>query len=283
LQLDRFAADDGAEMRVQVAGDGPPIVLLHEWTSSHRVWEPIAHRLIDRFTIYRWDARGHHGHGEALASAVPQSVTVERMADDLACLLDHYGLQQPVVVGHSMGALTLWAYVARHGCSRLRRVCIIDQSPKLTTDAGWHLGIYGDWPPERDAAFIEGLHADFVETVVRLVCCGLNERARTRLEEGHPGIARLRTYLGMLERAPLISVWQSLSRADFRPVLPALSVPALLVYGGESNYYLPETGPFVRSAIPDARLVMYEGADHSPHVAQPERFANDLAVFAAES
>lgn len=282
MQLDRFAADDGTEIRVQVAGSGPPIVLLHEWGSSHRVWEPIAHRLLDRFTVFRWDARGHHGHGEALPSAVPQAVTVERMADDLACLLDHYGLQRPVVVGHSMGALTLWAYVARHGCARLRRVGIIDQSPKLTTNAGWQLGIYGDWPLERDAAFVADLQADFVETVVRLVCCGLNARARRRLEEGHPGIERLRTYLAMLERGPLISVWQSLSRADFRPVLPTLSVPALLVYGGESNYYLPETGIYVRDTLPDARLVTYEGADHSPHIAQPERFAADLAGFAAE-
>ena len=64
MQLHRFAADDGEEIRIQVAGSGPPIVLLHEWASSHRVWEPIAHRLANRFTVYRWDARGHHGHGE---------------------------------------------------------------------------------------------------------------------------------------------------------------------------------------------------------------------------
>ena len=64
MRLERFEADDGCMMRVQVGGHGPPIVLLHEWASSHRVWEPIAHRLADRFTVYRWDARGHHGHGD---------------------------------------------------------------------------------------------------------------------------------------------------------------------------------------------------------------------------
>jgi pimeloyl-ACP methyl ester carboxylesterase len=281
MQLHRFAADDGTEIRVQVAGSGPPIVLLHEWASSHRVWEPIAHRLADRFTIYRWDARGHHGHGEALPPVTPGAVSVERMADDLACLLDHFRLQRPVVVGHSMGALTLWAYVARHGGARLGRVGIIDQSPKLTTDAAWRLGIYGDWPVEHDAAFVAGMRTDFVETVVRLVCCGLNGRARGRFESGHPGIERLRTYLAMLDRAPLIDVWETLSRTDFRPVLPTIGVPALLVYGGESNYYPPATGPYVRDAMPDARLLVYEGADHSPHVADPDRFAADLAAFAA--
>ncbi|MBK8209033.1 MAG: alpha/beta hydrolase [Rhodospirillales bacterium] len=279
--MHRFAADDGTEIRVQVAGSGPPIVLLHEWASSHRVWEPIAHRLADRFTIYRWDARGHHGHGEALPPVAAGVVSVERMADDLACLLDHFRLQRPVVIGHSMGALTLWAYVARHGCAELGKVGIIDQSPKLTTDAAWRLGIYGDWPAERDAAFVAGMRADFVETVVRLVCCGLNRRARTRFESGHPGIERLRTYLAMLDNVPLIEVWETLSRADFRPVLPTIVVPALLVYGGESNYYPPATGPYVRDAMPDARLLIYDGTDHSPHVADPDRFAADLAGFAA--
>jgi non-heme chloroperoxidase len=64
MRLERFEADDGCMMRVQVAGHGQPIVLLHEWASNHRVWEPIAHRLADRFSVYRWDARGHHGHGD---------------------------------------------------------------------------------------------------------------------------------------------------------------------------------------------------------------------------
>ena len=281
MQLHRFAADDGEEIRVQVAGSGPPLVLLHEWASSHRVWEPIAHRLIDRFTVYRWDARGHHGHGEPLPPPSGRPVSVERMADDLACLLRHFRLDRPVVVGHSMGALTLWCYIARHGHQALRRIGFIDQSPRLVTDADWKLGIYGDWSPARDAQFVAHMRSDFVDAVVRLVCCGLNERARIRYQSSHAGIERMRTYLGMLDQAPLIEVWQTLSPVDFRPLLPAIPVPALLVYGSASNYYPPATGPFVRDALPDARLFVYENTDHSPHVAQPERFAEDLAAFAA--
>lgn len=282
MRLERFSADDGEEIRVQVEGEGPPIVLLHEWASSHRVWEPIAQRLHDRFTIYRWDARGQHGHGESLPPVSDtREVTLPRMAGDLRNLLDHFGLQRPVVVGHSMGALTLWAYIARYGCGRLSRVGIVDQSPRLVTDDQWTLGIYGDWTPARDAAFLADMRADFVEAVVRLVCQGLNRRARERFEAQHAGIERMRTYLAMLDHQPLIEVWPSLSAADFRLVLPTIDVPALLVYGAASNYYPPATGVFVRDAIPSAELGVYEGADHSPHVAQPDRFAADLARFAA--
>lgn len=271
----RFAADDGEEIRVWVTGEGPPLVLLHEWASSHRIWEPFTHHLASHFTVYRWDARGHGGHQRTVATPV----SLARMADDLADMLGHFMLERPTVVGHSMGALTLWAHIQRHGSAHLGRMCILDQSPKLTTDAEWHLGIYGDWTPRRDAAFIAGLQADFVETVVRLVAGGLNRAARERYETNHPGIGRMRTFLGMLDAAPLIEVWPSLSQADLRPTLPTIGCPTLLIYGSDSNFYPPATGPYVQSATPGSQLIIYPGADHSPHVNQPARFIDDLARF----
>lgn len=271
----RFVADDGEEIHVWVSGDGPPLVLLHEWASSHRIWESFAHHLAPYFTVYRWDARGHSGHVLHRSAAV----CLERMADDLANLLAYFSLNQPTVVGHSMGALTLWAHIGRHGSRHLGRLCFLDQSPKLMTDADWRLGIYGDWTADRDEAFLAGLHSDFVETVVRLVAEGLNPAARERYETHHPAIGRMRTYLAMLDSAPHAAVWPSLSHADLRGVLPTISCPTLLVYGEESNFYPPPTGPWVQAAIPDARLIVYPGADHSPHVNQPARFIDDLAQF----
>lgn len=273
--METVAAADGAEVRVRVSGEGPPLVLLHEWASSHRIWEPFAHHVADRFTVYRWDARGHGG----ARPAAP--VTLTAMADDLASVLAHYRLTDALAVGHSMGALTLWEYVRRHGCGRLAGLCIIDQSPKLITDDGWRLGIYGDWPAARDAAFLRDLTADFVGTVVGLIADGLNAAARRRLAAGEPALARLRTYLAHIDPAPMIEVWPTLSGADLRPALAAISVPTLLVYGGESNYYPGDTGRYVRDGIAGARLLVYEGCDHSPHVGQPARFVDDLIRFAA--
>jgi pimeloyl-ACP methyl ester carboxylesterase len=51
MRLERFKADDGEEIRVQVAGHGHAIVLLHEWASSHRVWE--ADRASPRRSLHR--------------------------------------------------------------------------------------------------------------------------------------------------------------------------------------------------------------------------------------
>jgi pimeloyl-ACP methyl ester carboxylesterase len=271
-----FVADDGERIHVWVSGEGPPMVLLHEWASSHAIWESLVGGLDGHFTVYRWDARGHGGH----ARSGTEPPTVGRMARDLAGLIAHFDLKRPVVVGHSMGALTLWEYIGRYGCGRLSRICVVDQSPCVVTDDRWALGIYGDWPSERDAAFVAGLETDFVETVIGLISFGKNRRARERYETGSSSVQRLRNYLQGLDPQPLIAIWKSLAAADYRPVLPSIDAPALLVYGSESNYYGVETGEYVRRSIPDARLVVYDGADHSPHIARPQRFVADLLRFA---
>lgn len=272
----QFVADDGETIHVQVSGSGPPLILLHEWASNHRIWTPVVKELETRFTVHRWDARGHGRH----APTGREPPVVERMAEDLAQMLDHFALDRSIVVGHSMGALVALEYIRRSGCRRLSGLGVIDQSPRLVTDEAWRFGIYYDWPAERDAQFVADMEQDFVETVVRLVACGRNEAARRRYESPHDGLWRLRAYMSSVDPAPLIVAWQSLTARDWRPVLPTIDVPTLLVYGSESNFYGIETGEYLAGTIPDATLLVYEGADHAPHLAEPRRFAHDLIAFA---
>ena len=274
--MQHFVTDDGETIHLAVSGTGPPLILLHEWASNHRVWKPIVKELESQFTIYRWDARGH-GYHTATGTDQP---TLSRMGRDLAGLIDHFGLQRSILVGHSMGVLVAWEYMAASGCDRVAGLCVIDQSPRLVTDGDWRFGIHYDWPAERDAGFVAEMRRDFVEAVVRLVACGRNEGARARFEDPSDGLWRLRASMASVEPEPLILIWQSLTAADYRPVLPRIDVPALLVYGSESNFYGVETGEYVQRSMPNATLRVYEGADHSPHLADPKRFASDLAGFA---
>lgn len=273
-----YFADDGEKIHLQISGEGsPPIVMLHGWTSSHQEWFPFLEQLSSRHRVLRWDARGHGGH-ELTRNAQP---TVQRMAADLRNLLEHYDLRDAVVVGHSMGALTLWQYIRDFGCDRLGKVCFIDQSPRLLTEQGWTHGIYGDFDTRRSAQFIEELQTDFPEAVLRLGALGLNQRAREKYEENARGWAKAREWLQQLRPEPLIACWESLTEADYRDVLEKIQVPALLVYGGESNFYHTATSHYVAEKIPDAVLHIYEGTDHSPHQWQRERFVQDLQRFIA--
>ena len=133
--MEHFLADDGEKIHLRISGEGPPMILLHGWTSSHRDWNPFLAAFEAHHRVFRWDARGHGGH------PTHGTPTAARMARDLQNLLDHYRLDGAVVVGHSMGALTLWQYLRDFGDRRLSKVVFIDQSPRLVTDAGWRNGI----------------------------------------------------------------------------------------------------------------------------------------------
>ncbi len=274
--MPHFFADDGEKIHYAESGSGrPPIVMLHGWTSSHQEWFPFIPALSAHHQVWRWDARGHGGH----ALTRPAAPTVTRMARDLHNLLEQADLEQVVAVGHSMGALTLWQYLKDYGCERIGKLCLIDQSPKLVTGPDWPYGIYGDFDATRSARFIEDLRQDFPESVLRLGALGLNQRARQKYEENAKGWAKARSFLETLQPGPLIQCWQSLTEADYREVLERIPVPALLIFGGQSNFYRADTAHFVTEKIPNAQLHIYEGTDHSPHQWQRERFVADLLAF----
>ena len=126
MTMDVFCADDGEKIHLKISGNGPPLVLLHGWTSTHRDWNPFLTAFEARHRVFRWDARGHGGH-PLVTRSIPSA---PRMARDLHNLLDHYGLEKAVVAGHSMGALTLWQYLRDFGEERLSHRVIIDQSPR---------------------------------------------------------------------------------------------------------------------------------------------------------
>ncbi len=273
--MSHFFADDGAKIHVKISGDGSPIVMLHGWTSSHQEWFPFLHALNAKHRVYRWDARGHGSHPEDANS----SPTAERMARDLANLLDHFDLHKVVAVGHSMGALTLWQYIRDFGTDRLSKLCIIDQSPKLVTDDSWPHGIYGKFDAQRANEMMSSLREDFAEGVLKLTAFGLNIRARENYLAGASGWERSRNTLRAQQAEPLIHCWESLTAADYRDVLHRIDVPSMLIYGGESNFYPVETAQYVANQIPNAILHIYEGTDHSPHQWQRDRFSKELIDF----
>lgn len=277
--MESFCADDGEILKVCVVGNGPPLVMLHGWTSSHTIWTPALAALAHGYRVYCPDARAHGGHRSVLNEApLP---TVQRLARDVLNLLDHYQLDQVALVGHSMGALTAWQFIRDQGCGRLSHLCVIDQSPKLVTDRFWTNGIYSDFDAAHSQRLTNELETDFAEGVLRLAAYGCNTRAREGYAADSKGWRRARESLRSLDPQPLVAIWKSLVAADYRDVLPTIDVPTLLVWGAESNFYSEATARFLLAQIPRAYLSWYEEADHSPQLLHPTRFAAELASFLA--
>jgi non-heme chloroperoxidase len=275
MQKDEVLADDGEILQVYRCGSGAALLLLHGWTANHAAWSPLLALLSEKFTVLRPDARGHGTH-QARVNVCPD---VQRLARDVIHILDHYGVKNAVAAGHSMGALTLWQCVRNFGADRFSHLAFIDQSPKLVTDATWQGGIYGDFDADRAALFEADLTLDFAESVLRLGAFGLNDKARATYARNSSGWRTAREALGHMQPAVAIAIWKSLVAADYRDVLPLICVPTLLAYGTASNFYTPDVAGYVADRIVNARLSFYGDADHSPHLADPVRFAAELIAL----
>ena len=104
-----FLELDGAWVRYDVIGGGPPVVLVHGWLGSSRVWEPLARRLAQRFTVYSLDLTGF---GE---SDKPQAgYGVRNGSRLLYAFCAHFGLTRASVIGHDLGGNMVVKLAADH-------------------------------------------------------------------------------------------------------------------------------------------------------------------------
>lgn len=272
-------ADDGQRIPVCVMGSGAPVVLVHGLGCSHRHWLPVARRLSRHARVYAWDARCH-GACVALPGA---AITLQRLAADLQQLLDHFGIERAVLVGHSMGALTVLRYVQDFGSSRVLGVGIVDQSPRVVTDDSWRLGLFGGCSRDMLHGMIAGARGDLAEVIAREVEAAMGEWLRRRLGGRAALTGLLRRWLGGFDARPLIDLAESLAFADFRALLPRLDVPVWVVLGGRSPHYAGvPLEEYFRATVRHASVTVYERSGHSPHVAEPGRFARDLLRFLAD-
>jgi pimeloyl-ACP methyl ester carboxylesterase len=136
--LRRVAAvrtDDGAVLHASVDGrdDAPvTVVLAHGWTLAQAAWDDVADLLRPRIAegalrLVRYDQRGH-----GRSSWGDADITIDRLGDDLATLLDSLVPTGPVVLGgHSMGGMTVMCLAAARPelfGDRVRGVALVSTS-----------------------------------------------------------------------------------------------------------------------------------------------------------
>ena len=263
---------------VHSAGEGPPIVLLHGLTSSHHAWSGHKMALAQDYTCITWDAHGHGTH--QVCSASP---SIADLARDLATVVATLAPRKPVVVGHCLGAVTIFEFLRRFGADAFAGVVLVDQTPRMLTGPDWELGIYSGFTPADNLVFEWQMRRDPAEAYLRLLASGFNARAQAEYEADAPSVQRARERLRQMHAALLVPLWKSFAHKDYRDEAAALTVPLMVVLGGASNLYdATRLGRWYCEAVPHAQVVRYEGADHTPHLVLPARFARDVAAFAAQ-
>lgn len=153
---EQLTVDVGIALHCRVWGDpaSPPMVLLHGLGGDGSSWDETAPRFADRYRVYAPDLRGHGASGRS------PEYSFTLMRDDVVGLLDALGIEQAVLIGHSMGAVVGYLLAQRHP-GRLSRLVLEEGPPARPLDRP-PLPV-PDEPTPYDFAVINAIRAELRE------------------------------------------------------------------------------------------------------------------------
>lgn len=263
--MQEIDARDGTRIAFRVTGDGPArIALVHSLALDHRFWEPVAERLSGHATVVSIDCRGHG------ASETPEGpYTVELFAEDLADILVHLGWKNAIVAGASMGGCVALAFAGLH--------------PEMTSGLGLFdtTAWYGPTAPDDWEGRAQKARANGMASLVEF------QKVRwfgDSFREDHPDV--LEKYVDIFtanDVAAYVETCRMLGRADLRPFLPAIRVPARILVGEEDFATPPAMAEALYEAIPGARFDVIGGGRHLTPLEYPDRIADELKYLISET
>jgi pimeloyl-ACP methyl ester carboxylesterase len=251
----------GVELHYEITGAGEPVVFLHGYPLSGRLWDETVREVGPGFRCIVPDLRGH---GESEAS---ERADMARYADDVAELLDALGESRPVVlVGLSMGGYVAFEFVRRHG-DRVRELVLVDTRAGPDTPAAAQA--------RRETAervLREGTGAVADEMAERLFAPAAPRTLRSRWRE----------IMAATPRAGVAAALRAMAdRPDSLPTLEALRVPVLVVVGEADTITPPAEAERMANAAGGAELEVVEGAGHMTPVERPAELGAILRRFLA--
>jgi pimeloyl-ACP methyl ester carboxylesterase len=247
--VQRFIEDAEGTRRleyVELEGEEPPLVFLHEGLGSVALWRDFPAR-VAQATGRRTLVYSRLGHGDSDPAELPR--TPRFMHDEalhaLPALLDRLGAQQPVLVGHSDGASIALIHAAAH--------------------------------PVRGLALIAP-HVFVEDVTVRSIAAAREAFAgtdlRARMARYHRDAEATFRGWNDIWLAPEFRAW------NIEDVLADVTCPVLVVQGADDEYgTLAQVDAVERGVRGPVRRVILEGARHAPHLEAPEETLQAVAGF----
>ena len=242
----------------------PPMVLLHGLTGHAHTWDLFANSLQNEYHIFALDQRGHGNTGWS----DPPQYSTEDFVEDVHALARHWGINQFVLIGLSMGAHNALAYATRHP-EMVEKLVPVDIGPSLprlhdpVTQAMFHR-LYQDFDT-LDEAYAEAVEANPIadpEIIKYRVRNSLNRTDDGRWTPKHTRDVALH--------------WKP---DDLTDALATIQCKTLLVRGGKSDVLSPEVAESMTAAIPNGSLVTIDGSGHSVPQDKPNGFEAAVREF----
>ena len=246
-------------------GEGLPLLLLHGYPLSRRLWQPQVEALSGAARVIAPDLRGH-GDTEV----PPGPYTVDQLADDAAHLLDALAITTPVVVG----GLSLGGYIALAFQRRYpqRTAALILAATRAGADS-----------PAAQANRDQSAATAQSEGAPAIVAAMLPKLLAARTYTDQPAVvAEARAIMHRATVPGLVGALMALkTRPDATAQLAGITVPVLVIHGADDTLIPPSEAEAAARALPHSRLVLVPNSGHLLNLEQPAEFNAAVRTFLA--
>jgi pimeloyl-ACP methyl ester carboxylesterase len=266
----RVRTDEGFDLHVETAGDGPSMMLCNGLFCSTHYYEPWIATFRDRYRVVSFDYRGH-GRSDDPPDA--DLVGVDELVDDAATVLAAATSGPTILVGHSMGVRVV-AELARRFPDRVRAVILLcgsgwtvlgktETSPTLERAAAGALSLLGRVPG------VFRRVRDRVATPDVLIAAGSlfgglsRETPRGPVEELLKNVRRLDPRL-------MTSLSRSYLLHSAREALAGLTVPVLQIVGDRDMLAPPAHAEEIGGFLREGTTHVMRGCTHLAPIERPD-------------
>src|SRR5262245_22870034 len=251
--------DDGASLVYNDWGTGKPVLFTHPWSLNADIWEYQLGALVDQgLRCVAYDRRGH-----GRSTDPGRGYDYDRLADDLAAVVDQLDLKDVTLVGYSMGNGEAVRYLQRHGSARIARLVMVSPVPPQSNSNFDPL--IAAIKQDRPAFFAKGVAA---------------------FTGGHPAISPAMTEwvtAQFMRASPrgIIECMRTIARGDLRAEMRAVGVPTLVLHGDKDLVNpLDRSARQVAELVPNSTLKVYEDGPRGLAISHRDRLAQDILAFA---
>ncbi|MGY2743515.1 alpha/beta fold hydrolase [Arthrobacter sp. UYCu723] len=251
----------GLRIGYQRAGHGPPLVLLHGAYEDSRVWRRQLESLSDEFTVIAWDAPGCGRSDDP-----PPDFSGKDLGDALTGFLRAAVPGKPHVLGLSMGSgIALEMYRAH------------PEVPASLLLASAYAGWAGSLPPEEVERRYAQVLAELERPPEQFIPVWLPTLLTSRADPSSVG--EIAAIMADFHPKGMRALLNASGRADYREVLPTITVPTLLLYGAEDVRSPLSVARDMHQHIPGSTLVVIPDVGHLAAVEAPEAFNAEVRHF----
>jgi pimeloyl-ACP methyl ester carboxylesterase len=258
----RTIALNGLQIGYRTKGSGPDVLMVHGWASSSRMWQRLMDDLSEHYHCIALDLPGF---GD---SDKPHDdwYSISRYTQLVAEFANELGLNEPAVLGHSMGGMIALA-IAGDGILPVRRLVAIN--PVVTGRTYFDLRLLAH--PRLTSPMSKLGH--WVWPIASSDWMGpwLGDQ---RFEH----YRRMRDEWRQSTPISLLATARAIGQCDLSDRLPTIATPTLIVVGSRDLTAPPRQGKFAAKRIPGAQLAVLPSG-HLPTDDMPKETGNVVSTF----